>query len=46
MYWTAVLVVGGITEIIGYAARLWSHYQDWQSDPFLMQTVRPRHIMS
>ena len=39
MLWCIVIAIGGITEMIGYAARLWSHYQDWNNNPFLMQTV-------
>lgn len=40
MWWCSILVLGGVTEVIGYAGRLWSHYQDWNNAPFLMQTVR------
>lgn len=42
MMWCSVLAIGGITEVIGYAGRTWSHYQDYDSNPFLMQTVRNR----
>ena len=42
LLWCSVIALGGITEVIGYAARTWSHYQDWNNNPFLMQTVRHR----
>lgn len=40
VFWCFMIAIGGMTEVIGYAGRLWSHFQSWQSDPFLMQTVR------
>lgn len=39
MWWLIVLVLGGITEIIGYAARIYSWSDDTNLDAFLAQTV-------
>ncbi|CAF3896312.1 unnamed protein product [Adineta steineri] len=39
MWWLVVLVIGGITEIIGYAARIYSWHDDTSLDAFLAQTV-------
>jgi hypothetical protein len=39
MWWLIVLVLGGITEIIGYAARIYSWSDDSNLDAFLAQTV-------
>ncbi|CAF2074726.1 unnamed protein product [Rotaria magnacalcarata] len=39
MRWLFVLVLGGITEIIGYAARIYSWNDDTNLNPFLAQTV-------
>jgi len=39
MWWLFVLVLGGITEIIGYAARIYSWYDDTNLNAFLAQTV-------
>ncbi len=39
MWWLVVLVIGGITEIIGYAARIYSWYDDTNLNAFLAQTV-------
>jgi hypothetical protein len=39
MWWLIVLVLGGITEMIGYAARIYSWYDDTNLDAFLAQTV-------
>ncbi len=38
MWWLVVLVIGGITEIIGYAARTYSWYDDTNLNAFLAQT--------
>ena len=39
VWWLAVLVLGGITEIIGYSARIYSWIDDSNLDAFLAQTV-------
>jgi hypothetical protein len=39
MWWLVVLVIGGITEIIGYAARIYSWDDDTSLNAFLAQTV-------
>ena len=39
MWWLVVLVIGGITEIIGYSARIYSWKNDSNLDAFLAQTV-------
>jgi len=39
MWWLVVLALGGITEIIGYAARIYSWYDDTNLNAFLAQTV-------
>jgi hypothetical protein len=39
MWWLIVLVLGGITEMIGYAARIYSWYDDTNLNAFLAQTV-------
>ena len=39
MWWLVVLILGGITEIIGYAARIYSWTKDSNLDAFLAQTV-------
>ncbi|CAF3345281.1 unnamed protein product [Rotaria socialis] len=39
MWWLIVLLIGGITEIIGYAARIYSWTDDTNLDAFLAQTV-------
>jgi hypothetical protein len=38
MWWLVVLVIGGITEIIGYAARTYSWYDETNLNAFLAQT--------
>ncbi|UJR06915.1 hypothetical protein I4U23_011204 [Adineta vaga] len=38
-WWLIVLVIGGITEIIGYSARIYSWHDDSNLDAFLAQTV-------
>ena len=39
MWWLVVLILGGITEIIGYSARIYSWYDDTNLNAFLAQTV-------
>jgi hypothetical protein len=39
MWWPVVLVLGGITEIIGYSARIYSWTNDSDLHAFLAQTV-------
>jgi hypothetical protein len=39
VWWLVVLILGGITEIIGYAARIYSFSDDSNLDAFLAQTV-------
>ncbi|CAF1044396.1 unnamed protein product [Adineta ricciae] len=39
MWWLVVLILGGITEMIGYAARIYSWHDDTNLDAFLAQTV-------
>jgi hypothetical protein len=39
MWWLLLLVLDGITEMIGYAARIYSWYDDTNLDAFLAQTV-------
>jgi hypothetical protein len=39
MWWLVVLVLGGITEIIGYSARIYSWTNDSDLNAFLAQTV-------
>jgi hypothetical protein len=39
MWWLVVLALGGITEIIGYVARIYSWYDDTNLNAFLVQTV-------
>jgi hypothetical protein len=39
MWWLVVLVIGGITEIIGYTARIYSWSDDTNLNAFLAQTV-------
>ncbi|CAF1690535.1 unnamed protein product, partial [Adineta ricciae] len=39
MWWLVVLIFGGITEITGYVARIYSWYDDTSLDAFLAQTV-------
>jgi hypothetical protein len=38
-YWVMlyVLIPGGLLEVLGWAGRLWSHYNVLDSDPFIMQ---------
>lgn len=39
-YWVifVTLVPGGLLEVLGWAARLWSHWSASNFNPFLMQT--------
>ncbi|GAX84469.1 hypothetical protein CEUSTIGMA_g11889.t1 [Chlamydomonas eustigma] len=39
MWWCVVLPIGGITEMIGYAARIYSYHSDSNNNAFLAQTV-------
>jgi hypothetical protein len=39
MWWLVVLVLGGITEIVGYSARIYSWTNDADLNAFLAQTV-------
>jgi hypothetical protein len=40
-YWSAIVTMGfgGILEVIGWAGRLWSHYETLKWSNFIMQIV-------
>lgn len=36
-FFGAVMILGCITEIFGYVGRVWSYYNQWDENPFMMQ---------
>ncbi|KAF2159614.1 hypothetical protein M409DRAFT_70924 [Zasmidium cellare ATCC 36951] len=37
--YAVVMILGTISEIIGYAGRVWSYYDQWNETPYLIQII-------
>ncbi|KAK4506209.1 hypothetical protein PRZ48_004174 [Zasmidium cellare] len=37
--YATVMILGTISEIIGYAGRVWSYYDQWNETPYLIQII-------